>query len=296
MSISCEILGGPGNDNALLVRLDSGQGIARLLFDCGEDCLSFVPFGEILEFDHVLFSHLHMDHVCGFDTLFRSLYNRMHKPNHIWGPPETARILQHRMQGYCWNLHESMAATWNITDVHPSHMQTTRLELQEAFAKAHPAGTERCDGKIIDAPNYTVETITMDHRTPVLAFVVRERTRQNVNVSRLASLGPPPGPWLQLVKSGATTREKVMIAGKEHFLADLRAALLEETPGDSVAYLTDFLLDETAMNRLIPFLHGCHTIVCEAQYGAADADLAQRHHHMTTPRWVNWRGVPERNA
>jgi ribonuclease Z len=61
MSISFEILGAPGRDNALFVRIDSGQSIERLLFDCGDGCLNSVPFSEIQAIDHLLFSHLHMD-------------------------------------------------------------------------------------------------------------------------------------------------------------------------------------------------------------------------------------------
>ena len=40
MAIDWKILGAPGADNALLVTVDSGQSYDRLLFDCGEGCLS----------------------------------------------------------------------------------------------------------------------------------------------------------------------------------------------------------------------------------------------------------------
>jgi ribonuclease Z len=48
MSISFRILGKAGGDNALLVQLDSGQAIQRLLFDCGEGCLSELALAAIL--------------------------------------------------------------------------------------------------------------------------------------------------------------------------------------------------------------------------------------------------------
>ncbi len=95
MSIAFEILGSPGRDNALLVRVDSGQSITRLLFDCGDGCLNAVPYSEILSTDHLFLSHLHMDHVGGFDYFFRCLFNRESKPNHIWGRlgPPTSSII-----------------------------------------------------------------------------------------------------------------------------------------------------------------------------------------------------------
>ena len=142
MSTTFQILGAAGRDNALLVQVDSGQAVERLLFDCGEGCLSDTALGDILAIDHLLFSHLHVDHVAGFDSFFRCTFNRDTKPNRIWGPPETARILQHRLQGFLWNLHEEMSATWFVSDVHLDQIRTTRFELREAFAVAHDEGAQ----------------------------------------------------------------------------------------------------------------------------------------------------------
>ncbi len=65
-------------------------------------------------------------------------------------------------------------------------------------------------------------------------------------------------------------------------LDELKGALVIETPGESIAYLTDFLLDEPAMERLSNSLSGCRTIICEAQYRHADVELARKNFHMTT--------------
>ncbi len=68
MSLPVDILGGPGDDNAALVRVNTGQATHRLLFDCGEACLSQLEFSELLQINHLCFSHLHMDHIAGFDS------------------------------------------------------------------------------------------------------------------------------------------------------------------------------------------------------------------------------------
>ncbi len=65
-------------------------------------------------------------------------------------------------------------------------------------------------------------------------------------------------------------------------MATLRESLVTETPGDSIAYLTDFILDEEAVARLSNILHKCGTVVCEAQYRNSDRALALRNFHMTT--------------
>ena len=134
MTLSYQVLGNPGRDNALLVTVDTGQAVSRLLFDCGEDCLAAVPFGDVLEIDHLCFSHLHMDHVAGFDSYFRCLYPRTAKGNDVWGPPGTAAILRHRFQGFLWNLVANQQATWRVYELHSDHIESFRFELAEAFA------------------------------------------------------------------------------------------------------------------------------------------------------------------
>src|SRR5262245_59722772 len=134
MPLSFQVLGDTGRDNALLVNVDSGQAVTRLLFDCGDGCLWQLPFGRIQEIDHLFFSHLHMDHVGGFDTFFRCTYNRASKENHIWGPPITAEILQHRFRGFRWNLVADATGAWHVHDLYPDRVVTFRFDLPEAFA------------------------------------------------------------------------------------------------------------------------------------------------------------------
>jgi len=282
MSISFRILGSAGGDNALLVQIDSGQTVERLLFDCGEGCLTDVPFADVQAIDHLFFSHLHMDHVSGFDSFFRGTFNRATKPNRIWGPPETARILQHRLQGFLWNLHAELSASWLVSDVHPEEIRTAGFEAREAFAISHDKGTRPYDRIILEGAGFTVEAITMDHRTPTLAYIVREKPRRNIDTPRLASLGLRPGAWLKELKESSPDSGTVIIDGIPHSKEELREQLLVETPGDSIAYLTDFLLDEPAMERLAAVLRGCRVMVCEGQYRHADLDLARKHFHMTT--------------
>lgn len=282
MSISFQVLGAPGADNAVFAQVDTGQQVSRLLFDCGEGCLSALSFADLQAIDHLFFSHLHMDHVAGFDTFFRANFDRVTRPNQIWGPPETARILQHRFQGYTWNLHGSMDAAWRVHDLHPGHVGTARFELREAFSQWHDEGERPHAGMILDGSGFTVEMLTMDHRTPTIAYIVREKQRLNLDTSRMASLGLKPGPWVRLLKEAATDTGVMVVDGKSFQVGDLRERLYVTTPGESLAYLTDFLLDEAAIGDLAPRLLRVTSIVCEGQYRHEDEALARKHHHMTT--------------
>lgn len=287
MSIGFAVLGGPGRDNAVLARVQTGQAIHRLLFDCGADCLTELSLGEIREIDHVCFSHLHMDHVGGFDDFFRAVYNRTSRPNQLWGPPESIRILHHRLRGYMWNLYEGDPASWQIHDIFTDRIERARFAMADAYEAALPLAPLARDGALVlDEPSYTLEALRMDHHTPSLAYILRERPRINVAMERLAALGLAPGPWLRWVKEagGEGEGEEIEVGGARYALVELRAALVVETPGDSLAYLTDFLLDEAAMERLVPALGGVRAVICECQYRAADEALATRHRHMAAPQ------------
>jgi ribonuclease Z len=277
------VLGGPHRDNALLVRIDSGQAVSRLLFDCGDGCLWDLPFVEVQEIDHLFFSHLHIDHIAGFDTFFRCPFGRTAKPNHVWGPPRTAEVLHHRFQGFLWNWRPGWEAHWLVHDLHPGRVESHRFELAEAFAFAHHEGTCSFEHTLVAGPGFVVEAQLMDHGTPSVAYVVRETPRINVDVAKMAALGLRPGPWLKQVreKPRAGEAETIFVGETTHRLADLREALLVTAPGESVAYLTDFLLDEAAMERLSRMVRGCTAVVCESQYRHDDVELATRNYHMT---------------
>jgi ribonuclease Z len=76
----------------------------------------------------------------------------------------------------------------------------------------------------------------------------------------------------------------VAVAGRNLSLPAVRAELLTTTPGESVAYLTDFgLPDDAELARVAEAVRGCGVLVCEAQYRGADAELARENHHLTSP-------------
>jgi ribonuclease Z len=282
MALHFTVLGDPGRDNAVFVRVDSGQKVDRLLFDCGEGCLASLSIAEVQAIDHICFSHFHMDHVSGFDSFFRLTYDRTAKPNHIWGPPGASQIMQHRFQGFLWNLHHAASSFWDVHDISPGHVEAWRYQTNQAFAEAHPLPAQPVQSAIIDSPEYSVQAFQMDHLAPSLAYLVREKPRLNIDTAKLSELGLRPGGWLQAVKTPRPGEAPAIeIDGKAHPLADLRAELLTETPGQSLAYLTDFIMNEQAQQRLASALQGCTTIICESQYRQVDSELAARNYHMT---------------
>lgn len=282
MSITYQILGKPSEDNALLVSIDSGQKLEHLLFDCGEGCLEKVPVGIIQKIDHLFFSHLHMDHIAGFDSFFRSNYSRNSRTNHIWGPPQTARIIQHRFEGFMWNLHGSMSCPWIVSDIYPQEYTSYRYELQEAFSVSHHMQTTQYQNTFFETDTYEISVFTLDHHTPSLAYLIREKPSLNIDIQRLSALGLTSGPWLKEFKE---LKEGCVVSqsnGTSYTFKELRKSLLIETPGDSIAYLTDFFSDKQTIKCVAGFLNSCQTMVCEAHYRNSDIELAKRNYHSTT--------------
>jgi ribonuclease Z len=284
MGITSEVLGEPGCDNALLVTVDSGQSLHRLLFDCGEGCLATVPVCQIQAIEAVFFSHFHIDHVAGFDALLRRNWARPDAPVRIFGPPGAIQIVQHRLCGYTWNLVTDVPGQWIVTEVADGELRSSRFLTCEGFGTEHPLPASAATGDIVYRGDcFSVHAHRLDHGTPCLAYAVREDDRQNVEPRMLRTLGIPPGPWLKAVKDPEVAADSpVHVAGQDYPVGDLRRRLLTSSPGDSIAYVTDFFLaTEADEDRLVQFLSGCRTLVCENNYRDADADLARKNYHMT---------------
>jgi ribonuclease Z len=276
------VLGEPGRDNALLARVWTGQATHRLLFDCGASCLSALSAAEIHAIEALFFSHLHIDHVAGFDSFLRLNFARPDAPVRIYGPAGTTRAIHHRLRGVTWNLIAGQPGEFRVADVLADRLVATRFLTAEAFEQAHPAGEAPFKAIVYEAEGMTVEARIMDHGIPCLAYAVRERPRTNVDVAAMAELGLKPGRWIQELKDPKRgDDEDVVIDGGTRRLGELRRRLLVRTPGSCLAYLTDFGLDERAGRELGEMLEGCEVIIGEASYRDADAELARRHRHFT---------------
>jgi ribonuclease Z len=285
MTITYDVLGEPGRDNALLVTVDTGQSQHKLLFDCGEGCLSNIPISQIQAIEVVFFSHFHIDHVAGFDTFLRMNWSRPENPVRIFGPPGAIKIMHHRLRGYTWNLVAGLPGEWIVTEAGEGKLRRSRFLTSEGFETEHELGESVWTGDIVyRGASFAVRTHTLAHGTPCLAYAVSEDDCQNVNTDVLIELGFQPGSWLKDIKdTGVAGSTTVNVAGEEYLVGDLRSRLLTSHPGDSIAYVTDFFLEEEAdEDQLVRFLSGCRTMVCENNYRDAEADLARKNLHMTS--------------
>jgi ribonuclease Z len=284
MSITYEVLGEPGRDNALLATVNTGQSQHRLLFDCGEGCLDRVSRADIQVIEVLFFSHFHIDHVAGFDSFFRSNWYRADTPVQIFGPKGARKIIHHRMQGVSWNLVEGASGEVRVTELDGPTLATSRYLACEGFAQEHRLDEQSFDGVVYRGHEFRVEARAMRHGIPSMAYVVRESDRSNVDMETLAAEGYTPGPWLKQIKDSSIPPEsEIEVAGTRLPLGDLRDRLLVHQPGESIAYLTDFCLEsEQDEDELAGFLGDCKVLICENNFRDADAELAQKSYHMTS--------------
>jgi len=283
MRIEKTVLGKPFADNALYVRLNSGQKIHRFLFDCGEGTCNELSIGELQKIDHLFFSHFHLDHIAGFDHFIRANYNRTTKPVHIWGPKTTTEIIFHRLNSFTWNLIDDVPSWWIIHEITPQKILTTELRASEAFAQKHPVGVRDFNSTILETADYRLSIRFLEHRIKVLGFKLQEKARLNISKAALIRNSLPEGHYLEKLKDPKVNDDQQLKVGDQIFtVGHLRKLLLEEQPGECLAYLTDFIFQESRLKEWADWLNGCDELVCESQYLSNDRELAGENFHLTT--------------
>jgi ribonuclease Z len=277
------VLGGPADDNALWVTLDTGEKTTRLLFDCGAGCLDQIRVRDIQQIDAIFFSHFHFDHVAGFDSLIRHNFAR-ERPLSIFGPSGSAKIIQNRFCGYLWDLVDETKGRVQITEILPDGLHSFELKSEEAFSVLHEVETTDFRNTIIDTAEFSVEAVILDHgRSPSIGYLVKQKPRVNIDPERLTQSGLPPGRWLQQVTDLSSPESaNIEIAGQTYCISNLRQDLLVSTPGESIGYLTDFKLTQATQGEIVRLFKNCSTLVCENNYRDEDATLAGKNNHMTS--------------
>lgn len=284
MGIDVRVLGNPGSDNAAFVKVDDGQRVARLLFDCGENVLAALPEGEVRAIDFVLFSHLHLDHAAGFDYLLRRNYARESKPTRIWGPEGTAERIQHRFLGFVWNLlDEKTPGEFLLTDVASTGTRTFRLLAREGYRTLHPAGSSPFSGDIYDEPNFRIECRIVDHLIPCLAYGVAEKDKVKIDAGKLASASLRSGEWCARLKDPERSdAEAIEIDGVRFRLGELRGKLLRTERGRKASYVTDLSFTPETKPQLVDLIRGSDVLVAECSYRQSETELARAYRHLTT--------------
>ncbi len=282
-NIDYTVLGKPGWDNAAYVYVNNGQSAGRYLFDCGASCLDSLDYADLQQIDAVFFSHLHFDHIAGFDGLMRATFNR-EEPLHVYGPEQTAAIIQHRLQGVLWDRVEGSAGSVIVHELSGGVETTYQYMLSEKYSVAHPQGEVEMSEKQFRSDKLAhFQAIELDHGSPSIGYHMRELSKINIDMESAREMDLPAGPWIQKLKSAAVPDDATLQIDNETYqIGDLRERLLQTTEGGSLAYITDFSLDEAKASELVTMLYGVDVLICENNFADEHAENAKRHHHLTT--------------
>lgn len=275
---------GSWGDPALYIRIRWAR--RALLFDLGD--LSPLSPGELLKVTEAFVSHTHLDHFVGFDHLLRTILGR-DRALTLFGPPGLIANVEGKLQGYTWNLVEGYPLRLEVFEVHEERLQGASFACREAFRR-QDLSPRPFLGELWNEPGFTVKAVQLDHQIPCLAFAIEEPFHINIDKERLARLKLPVGPWLNQLKERirAEAPDDTPIAvprpkgeGQIFFLGELKAAMVNITTGQKIAYVTDAYYSPENAARIVTLAKGADLFYCEAAYLDHDRSLAEERYHLT---------------
>ena len=283
------LVNGPFDDPG--VYLDFRFGRRAILFDLGD--LSPLSSRELLWVSHVFVSHTHVDHVAGFDRLFRLCLHRP-SPLTLVGPVGFTDQVEHRIRSFTWNLLDGNSVDFRLCAMDYDGRRLIRgaeFRAREAFARRAVEPPEVPDGVAWAEADFRIEAVALDHGIPSLAFALKEVLQVNVWRGVLNEMGLPPGPWLndakRAVRMGLPDDHVLQVPGGATVeLGELKDRALHIAPGQAVAYVTDAAPHGRNRARILQLAGGADQLFIEAVFLEADRPLALASHRRPTPQQI----------
>jgi ribonuclease Z len=266
--------------------LDFRYGRRAILFDLGD--VSPLSSRELLRVSHVFVSHTHVDHIAGFDRLFRLCLHRP-SPLTLIGPPGFSEQVEHRIRSFTWNLLDENSVDFCLRamEYDGSRLITAaEFHAREAFARRDVASPVFLDGIAWMEDEFRIESVALDHGIPSLAFALREVLQVNVWRGLLAEMGLSPGPWLneakRAVRLGLPDDHVVQhLDGGTILLGELKHRALRVAPGQTVAYVTDAAPHTDNRAKILQLADKADQLFIEAVFLECDRSFAVASHHLT---------------
>ena len=278
------LVNGRFGDPALFVEMTHER--KAVLFDMGD--LSALSARDLLRVRTVGVSHMHIDHLIGFDLLLRVHVGRDAVIDMI-GPEGFADCIGHKLRGYSWDLvgrYETDLVFQVAELISPERLHCWRFRLSRRFAPEPVGERPAPGGRVHDDGRRTITARILEHHGPCVAFALEERQRVNVWRNRVEEAGLPVGPWLKPLKDAVRdgARDDAPIAlpdGSSALLGSLRDLVSSER-GMKIGYATD--LRDTPSNRaaLEELCAGADILFIEASFATEDALKADERAHLTT--------------
>jgi ribonuclease Z len=286
-----ELVNGPFEDPVVYV--DFLFEHRALLFDLGD--ISALPPKKILRLSHVFVSHAHMDHFIGFDRILRICLGRERAMN-LYGPPEFIQQVGHKLAAYTWNLtdHYETDFTIRVFEVHDDgNLRQAQFRCRNRFRCEEKSDLAIDNNILVDEDSFRVRAITLDHKTPCLAFTLEEKHHINIWKNRLDQLGLATGSWLKKLKSAirrgdaddtridVTWRDPQRTDPAQVRLGDLRNDVASITPGQKISYVVDCAFNEDNAERICAIAEHSDILFIESVFLEEDFARGKNTSHLT---------------
>ena len=151
-SLRPRLVNGRFGDPALFVEFSHER--EAVLIDCGD--LSVLSARDLLRIGTVAVSHMHMDHLFGFDALLRVNVGREARID-LFGPEGFADRLGHKLQGYTWDLvhrYENELVLRVAELIAPKRLRHFRCRPANAFAAEDLGEADAPGGPVCETPRW----------------------------------------------------------------------------------------------------------------------------------------------
>ncbi|WP_212524735.1 MBL fold metallo-hydrolase [Actibacterium sp. MT2.3-13A] len=282
---------GPSGDPVVYVAFRFSK--RAILFDLGD--ITALPVKKILRITDVFVSHMHVDHLIGFDHLLRVLIGRARRVR-LFGPEGLIAAIGHKLAAYSWNLAHRVPGNLTFIVTETAEDGTSRraeFRLADRF-RASGESTFPLDGDIVHAEEaLTVRRASLDHGIPSIAYALQERSHVNLWKNRLDALGLGTGPWLNELKAAALRGDpddRIIraawktpggVAERNLPLGLLRRECLRFEPGQKIAYVTDARHTQENQRRIVALARDADLLFIETTFAAGEDALALERGHLT---------------
>lgn len=273
----------PFNDPAVYIELFGRK--ESFLLDLGD--ISRLNTRKILKISRIFVSHTHIDHFFGFDTILR-LFLPKSEPLHIYGPKNIIKNVKGKLAGYTWNLIKEYPINIYVHEIDKTHIKTALFSASYGLKLKKYSEELLKNNLIYEDDELTVKALVLNHKVPVLSFLLEEKIKINVKKDALKEMGFEPGPWLNTLKKAFLLKDfnnSITIFRQDkkynYNVEDLINKLLLIKKGEKILYITDIKFTKKGLTKIKDFAGEIDLLFCEAFFINEDINRAKERYHLT---------------